>query len=582
MNHDDRFLKREYLKNLFPIVFSILGGTVNTLIDSVFVSQRLGNAGLTAVTLCMPVYFMLCMFGSLVAAGASLLSAQAAGKDRMEEAAGHYHCAVTVCTIVGILLTLAGILLCGAVTGLLSPEKELQQYIHDYISVTVLGALPLMLSYLPQYYLQLEGKMQAIVNTMIMLIGLDVFFDWLFLYQLDLEMRGAAAASLIATLAAGFYSYAALERGYSNYHIRFRAVSVKELIGIVRFGSPVALGNLLDSVKLFFLNTIILSIGGITASAVWAVLNTLLELSVALTSGIPQAAAPMTGAYYAAGENSGLRILVRLQVKCGMVFAAFFAVVPLLAHRILADVFDVGENMLLSFLCMGIYVMTEMLCSIGISFYHATGRIGLSDYLVFWRKLLSPVLAAWAVGKSGVLLWLFLPFGGILTLILELLTAAACRYGKKEGVHALSPVLLLDDCLERENKVLDFSIAADNENICGASEQIQEFCAENLMNPKQTMQIELAIEELLTVMVQKQPGLQSMDLRAFSMEKTTGIRIRCAGKRYDPFEPHPTSEDEAMMGIDLLKRMAQKIEFVYSLGMNIILISFRQEGGKEG
>ncbi len=581
MNQDDRFLKREYLKNLFPIVFSILGGTVNTLIDSVFVSRRLGSLGLTAVTLCMPVYFLLCTFGSLVAAGASLLSAGAAGKEQMEEAARHYHSALTVCVAAGIPITAVGMPLCGTIAGLLSTEPLLYPYLYDYVFVTMATALPLMLSYLPQYYLQLEGKMRAIVNTMLLLVGLDLFFDWLFLYPLDLGMRGAASASLIATLLAGVYSYAALEKGYSNYHIGFRRVAVRELAEIIRYGSPVALGNFLDSVRLFFLNTMILAAGGIAASAVWAVLNTLLELSVALTSGIPQAAAPLMGAYYAARENGGLRILVRLQTTCGLFLGMLFAVVPLVWHRTLAAAFAVEEHLFFPFLCMGIYVLAELLCSIGITFYHTAGRIRLSNYLVSWRKLLAPVLAMWAVGSLGLPLWLFLPFGGALTLLLEFLTAAFCRRGKKEGVHALSPILLLDDSLEREHKVLDFSIAADNKSICDASEQIQEFCTRNHMNLKQTMQIELAIEELLTVIVQKSSGLKSMDLRAFALEGTTGIRIRCAGKRYNPFEPHPESENEEMLGVDLLRRMAEDIEYVYCLGMNIILISFCQRQGKE-
>lgn len=582
MNQDDRFLKREYLRNLFPIVFSILGGTVNTLIDSVFVSQKLGNPGLAAVTLCMPVYLLLCTLGSLTAAGASLLSAQAVGRERMDEAAGYYHSALTLCAAAGLLFTLVGVGLCGAVTKLLSRDQALRRYVHDYILVTMLGTLPLMLSYLPQYYLQLEGKMREIVHTMLLLIGLDFFFDWLFLYRFGMEMQGAALASLTATVIAGLYSYPALARGYSNYHAAFRRPSLRETALILRAGSPTALSNLLDCVKLFLLNTIIFTVGGIRATAVWAVLNTLLELSVALTSGIPQAADPMMGAYCAAGENGGLRILVRLQIKYGMFLAVLFAMIPMAARETLEAVFGVAENMSLPFLCMGIYVMADLPCSIWAAFCHATGRIGLSDFLVSWRKFLAPVSAALAVGFSGMPLWIFLPVGGVLALFAAYLGTAVCRRGRKEGAHALSPVLLLDDYLEKEKKVLDFSIAADRESICRASEQIQAFCAQNHMSLKQTMQIELAIEELLVVLVQRDPHLQSVDLRAFSLEGTTGIRIRFAGKRYDPFAPHPASENERMLGVDLLKKMARDIEFVYAFGMNSILISFGQEQRKEG
>ena len=73
LRHDDRFLRTEYRKVLFPIMLSVLGGTVNALIDSVFVSRRIGVDGLAAVNLSMPVYLALCVLGSLVATLAVVL-----------------------------------------------------------------------------------------------------------------------------------------------------------------------------------------------------------------------------------------------------------------------------------------------------------------------------------------------------------------------------------------------------------------------------------------------------------------------------------------------------------------------------
>ena len=55
MNQDDHFLKRAFLKNLFPLMFSVLGGTINALIDSIFVSRVVGSSALAAVNLCMPI-----------------------------------------------------------------------------------------------------------------------------------------------------------------------------------------------------------------------------------------------------------------------------------------------------------------------------------------------------------------------------------------------------------------------------------------------------------------------------------------------------------------------------------------------
>ena len=86
-------------------MFSLLGGTINALIDSVFISLRLGKDGLSAVTLSMPVYLVLCCVGALIAAGGSFLSAREAGKENIDSARKFYHTALTLALIAGILFS---------------------------------------------------------------------------------------------------------------------------------------------------------------------------------------------------------------------------------------------------------------------------------------------------------------------------------------------------------------------------------------------------------------------------------------------------------------------------------------------
>lgn len=153
MDRDDQFLRKEYLKNLFPVMFSVLGGTINTLIDSVFVSRKLGADALAAVNMSMPIYLVICTFGSLIAGGGSVMSARSAGQERMEEAAGHYHAALTACTVFGILSMIAGCISCRPLAGMLSQGSGLVQDVYAYSFVMMLGILPTVLSYLPLYYL---------------------------------------------------------------------------------------------------------------------------------------------------------------------------------------------------------------------------------------------------------------------------------------------------------------------------------------------------------------------------------------------------------------------------------------------
>ena len=581
MTRDNQFLKKGYLKTLYPIMLSVLGGTVNTLIDSAFVSQKLGNSGLAAINMSMPVYLIICTFGSLISAGASTMSAFDAGRDNMQGAEKHYRAAFRYLLSIGLIITVLGLAFCRPIVTLIAQGSDLYEYVYIYCFVTIVGAVPSLLIYIPTYYLQLEGKTRDISVMMGLIIGVDVIFDWLLLFAVDGGLGGAALASMISTFAALTYGMKKLETDTSNYHFKFERFSLSQFRRMVKFGSPTALNNLIDAVKLITLNSVILYFGGTGAVAVWAVLNSLSEFSLAFVSGVPQAAAPMEGAYYSSRENGSLRILVRLQVKAGLIIGAAYMALTLLLRPLLESVFVMEENMTLPILCLGIFCVFDVLASIWITFFQSTGKIAQSNLLVICRKFVFPVAVALLLCAVGWYLFMFLPLSGAFTLLVGVVMTGLIAKRSAGGRHSLSRILLLDDYLERENKVIDFSVFPSVDNICDASVQISGFCKLNHMEPKQTLKLRLAIEEILTVLAKKNENLESVDLRAFAVDGNTGIRIRYAGIRYNPFDKNTDDDDDFLMGVAMINKMAEIVTYTYSLGMNTINILFDTSAQQE-
>ena len=510
MLRDDHFLRREYGRTLIPVMFSVLAGTINTLIDSAFVAQRIGNDALAAVNMCGPLYQLICTFGSLLAGGASILSSGEAGRDDMESSRRYYHTALLLGLAVGALATAAGLFFCAPISLLLSQGGALSGYVYDYSLATFAGLIPVVIAYIPLYYLQLEGKGKEIMIMMGIVIGTDVVLDWVFLYLFDFGMAGAAAASVLSMAASCVYGFLALQEEHSAYRLDGRLLGFKGTWEILKYGSPAAVGNLMDAVRLFLLNSLILLTLGTKGAAVWAVLNSLSELSLCISSGVPQVAGPMIAVFHSVKENSGIRIL-------------------------------------------------------------------LSNLLVGLKRFFFPLAAALVLAACGGPFWLFLPLGGVLAVCCCAAVTAAVSRKSGKGGHCLSRFLLLDDYLEREGLVLDFSIAPSEQNICDASDQIREFCIRNHMDQKGTNRIAMAIEEMLMVMKEENPEMKSVDLRAFALETVTGIRIRCAGDRYDPFERAKQQEDLRYLGVNMLRSMAGEISYSYTLGMNTLYLEFPRQ-----
>ena len=211
------------------MMFSVLAGTINTLIDSAFVAQRIGNDALAAVNMCGPLY-QLIWHVRLPPGGGSLHPVLRGRREGTiwKAAEGTIIPRCFLASRSGRWRRRRGFFFCAPISLLLSQGGALSGYVYDYSLATFAGLIPVVIAYLPLYYLQLEGKGKEIMIMMGIVIGTDVVLDWVFLYLFDFGMAGAAAASVLSMAASCVYGFLALQEEHSAYRLDGRLLGSKE------------------------------------------------------------------------------------------------------------------------------------------------------------------------------------------------------------------------------------------------------------------------------------------------------------------------------------------------------------------
>ena len=70
LRYNQHLLKRAFNAALYPCMLSILSNCTTIIADGIIVGRKIGTDGLTAISLCVPVYLVLCVLGSLFVSGA--------------------------------------------------------------------------------------------------------------------------------------------------------------------------------------------------------------------------------------------------------------------------------------------------------------------------------------------------------------------------------------------------------------------------------------------------------------------------------------------------------------------------------
>ena len=566
MENDSSFIRKIYLQSLLPNVIAVLGGTVNVFFDGILVGQKLGEVGLASVSQSLPIYLMLCTIGSLFASGASFLSSIAFGSDDKQSGQRYFRACTLISAVVGLAFCALGLLFSAPLAGILS-TAETYTSVLTYVRITLIGGVFKVLLYVPFFYLRLEGKNKRSASAMLTMTVLNIVLDYLFLFVFDFGIAGAAWASVIATAVACIMCFVYLFTDHSNFTPGFGFFKKKDWAMVLQYGSPMALNNVISSVRILLLNLILKSMGGGSVLiAIFAVINNINEFSICIQNGVPQTASAMTGIFFGEKDSDSVKKLLKVQLVSGTVLSAGFGLAVAVCSGVLGRLFGSTADCRIALICFAVSLLFATANSVMSYYYNATGQIRMANIITVCRGLVFTVLACLLFSRCGGWVWLFYPVAEIGTLLTVLLCG---RFLAKR--RSLSPFYLLDERFEASGRVTSFSVECTDAKICEASEKIRDFCEENEFSSKKTMAISLAIEEILTIVSQKSLfGQGKIDVRVLKSGDQAILRIRSGGRRYNPVEEQDDSLD--YMGVQMITKMATGIEYLSSLGVNTLII----------
>ena len=561
------FLKKAYDAALIPCMLSILSGCVNIIADGIIVGQKIGTNGLTAISLCVPVYLVLCILGSFFVSGTAIRASNEIGSDNSEAAQRYYGIALSTCLISSMFMTAVGIFLSDTIAGLLCSDAEVVVMVRDYTKITLIGALPKIVIYIPFWFLRLDGKHKTVTMMMVVMGIGNVLLDLLFLFVLDMGVYGAALASVIATALACEVGMVQLHSGKTSFRFRLELPNREELRRISATGSPAALNNLMQTVRLLCVNGILMACGGSETVAMFTVVNGVSAFAEAVTVGVPQAASAILGVYQGEHDNRSTQIMLKLEFTSGLVWCAVFGVVISAGAGLIGSAYGLNAPVYFPMICLAVSLFPALCNNILSGFYNVSGRAGLSNLLIFCRVFLFSVSSLFVLAGTGGPLWLFLPAAELLTVATALIVSGIIRSRNRD----LSRLFLLDTSLEKNNGIINFSVPGDNKEICSACEKVSGFLEANGMSVKMTMRISLALEESMTLIVMKNAPKQiHFDIRMFSYQGTIGIRIR-----YDGLDLNPLSgqeDNDEYMGIVMIKKLVKSVLYKRICGLNSLLV----------
>jgi putative MATE family efflux protein len=340
-------IKKLLIKQAVPSSIGILFMSVNILIDTIFVGQWIGSLAIAALTVVLPITFLISSLGMAIGVGGGSVLSRALGANNKEKAKQVFGNQImmtfllsTLFSVLGLIFSDQMLLLFGAKGAIMEPAKEF--FIPIIISVPFLA-----LCMMGNNIIRAEGKAKFAMVAMIIPAIANILLDIFFIKLLNLGIFGAALATSISYfmcfLFVLWFFATESELQLQARHLKFQLPIVKEIVELsfVTFSRQGVV-----SVLAIILNHTLYSYGGEHSITIYGIISRMLMFALFPVLGITQGFLPIAGYNYGAKNTERVRESVLLSIKYSAILATIIFVIILFFARPIVSVFTTDPKVI--------------------------------------------------------------------------------------------------------------------------------------------------------------------------------------------------------------------------------------------
>ncbi|MDL2221456.1 MATE family efflux transporter [Parabacteroides sp. OttesenSCG-928-N08] len=406
---------------MYYAIPAVIGTMVNALyniVDRIFIGQGVGAMAISGLTLTFPILILLQGFGMLIGAGASTRVSIFLGRkenDRAELVLGN---ALTLSVIMCVVTIVPSMLYLDDLLRWFGGSEQTIPYAKEYLYIVIPGNVFAHLSFGFNGVMRASGYPKKAMSLMMLGALLNILLDPIFIFWLDMGIRGAAIATVISMAICATLVMSHFSSRSSLIHFRTKNLKLHKAIvlSIVAIGvSPFTMQIASSLVNVVF-NHSLYYYGGDLAIGANGIITSVGMLLVMLNIGIAQGMQPIVGFNYGAGNHRRVMETLRLVIITATLITSVGCTVSLLFPEVItraftndAELIGITTNGMRISLCAFFVVGSQIVIT---QFFQSIGFAGTAMFLSLSRQVLflipAILLFPYLFELDGV--WLASPF----------------------------------------------------------------------------------------------------------------------------------------------------------------------------
>lgn len=385
-----------FFKLAIPAVIAQVVNLLYNIVDRIYIGHipEVGASALTGVGLFGAILMFITAFSMLGGAGGAPLAAIELGKNDTEKAEKIMTNSFLLLLVFSAVLTVVLYIFAPNLLTLFGASEITLPYAVDYARIYILGIVFVLVVLGMTPFLTTQGFAKMAMMTTVIGAGINIILDPIFIFVLDMGVKGAATATVLSQAVAAFWILRFLTSDKTILRLRKENLKLDPKI----FGPSLALGISpfimvsTESLLSISFTTSLAKYGGDVAVGAMTIITSINMLVTMPLQGFTQGGQPIMSYNFGAGNVDRVKKAFFMQFGVCVGYATLFWGLCMLMPNVLAGIFTT-DVALAEYASWAIRIYMAGIFSVGFQLscqqsFMALGQAAISLVMAFLRKLI--------------------------------------------------------------------------------------------------------------------------------------------------------------------------------------------------
>ncbi|MGG7162484.1 MATE family efflux transporter [Clostridium ihumii] len=379
-----------------PAIVGMIVNTLYNIVDRMYIGhiKGIGNLALSGVGVAMPIVTVVSAFSMMVGIGTSYKISIKLGENDKESAENHLGNAVTLLLLLSFLASVVGLVFIDPILNIFGASKNTIGFARDYIEIIFIGTVFNMLSFGLNHSIRSDGSPKTAMFSMLIGAIANIILDPIFIFVLDMGVRGAAIATIIARSISTIWILYYFTKGKSILKIKKSNMKLKKevVISIITIGMVPFCIQISQGFVQLISNNALKTYGGDNAIAAMAIISSISMIFMMPVFGINQGSQPIIGFNYGAKNYERVKETVKYGVIVATIILMLGFLIIQLMPKVLISMFN-DNSELINTTIKGIRIYLMMMPLVGFqviisNLFQAIGKVKIAMVLSLLRQVI--------------------------------------------------------------------------------------------------------------------------------------------------------------------------------------------------